>query len=136
MGIKLYSLMMAMLLTGSANTILMKVQDGTEAPAPNSGFPTDQTFNQPYVQCAVMFVGETLCLLIYGIKTLVNSKKKKYLPDAGEVDLLATPGTKAAQAVHLKTKINPALLAIPAACDTCGSTLMNIALTMCPASIY
>jgi hypothetical protein len=35
-----------------------------------------------------------------------------------------------------KTNINPVLMAIPAAFDTCGSTLMNIALTMCAASIY
>ena len=28
------------------------------------------------------------------------------------------------------------LLAIPACFDICGSTLMNIGLTLCPASIY
>ena len=31
---------------------------------------------------------------------------------------------------------NPLLLAIPALCDFCGSTLMFIALTMVPASVY
>lgn len=36
----------------------------------------------------------------------------------------------------LKTNINPALLAIPALLDISGSTLMNIALTMCAASVY
>jgi len=59
-----------MLLTGSANTILMKVQDETEAAAPKSGFDEPVPFTQPYVQCAVMFVGETLCLIIYGAKIL------------------------------------------------------------------
>jgi drug/metabolite transporter (DMT)-like permease len=36
----------------------------------------------------------------------------------------------------LKTNINPLLLAIPATCDIVGSTLLNIALTMCAASVY
>jgi hypothetical protein len=48
--------------------------------------------------------------------------------------LLATPGQLGKKIA--KTKINPALLAIPAAADLCGSTLMNVALTLCPASIY
>ena len=34
------------------------------------------------------------------------------------------------------TNINPFLLAIPAVCDIIASTLMNIALTMVPASVY
>lgn len=35
-----------------------------------------------------------------------------------------------------RTDVNPLLLAIPAALDVCGSTLMNVALTMTAASIY
>ena len=38
--------------------------------------------------------------------------------------------------VHLKTDINPLLLAIPACFDIIASTLMNIALTMVAASVY
>jgi drug/metabolite transporter (DMT)-like permease len=38
--------------------------------------------------------------------------------------------------VHLKTDINPLLLAIPACFDIVASTLMNIALTMVAASVY
>lgn len=38
--------------------------------------------------------------------------------------------------MHLKTNINPLLLAIPATCDFMASTLMFIALTMVDASIY
>jgi drug/metabolite transporter (DMT)-like permease len=47
-----------------------------------------------------------------------------------------SPGSKAAGVMHLKTNINPLLLAIPAAFDICASTLMNIALTMVAASVY
>ena len=49
---------------------------------------------------------------------------------------MLSPGTKAASEVKLKTNINPALLAIPAAFDFCGSTLMFIALTQVAASVY
>jgi len=47
-----------------------------------------------------------------------------------------SPGTKDANKVQLKTKINPLLLAIPASCDLCGSTCMFIALTQCAPSVY
>jgi drug/metabolite transporter (DMT)-like permease len=38
--------------------------------------------------------------------------------------------------VKMKTNINPLLLAIPASCDVCGSTLMFVALVMVPPSVY
>jgi drug/metabolite transporter (DMT)-like permease len=41
-----------------------------------------------------------------------------------------------ATTLHLKTNINPLLLAIPACFDIVASTLMNIALTMVAASVY
>jgi hypothetical protein len=47
-----------------------------------------------------------------------------------------SPGAVQASVFHLKTDINPFLLAIPAAFDIIASTLMNIALTMVAASVY
>ena len=41
-----------------------------------------------------------------------------------------------AEEKQLKMNPNPLLLAIPASCDFAGSTLMFIALTMVPASVY
>ena len=73
-----------------------------------------------------------MCLFVY-FGTLA-CKKKKIEQDQEEIPL--SPGTKIAQSVKLKTSINPCLLAIPACFDICGSTLMNIGLTLCPASIY
>ena len=49
---------------------------------------------------------------------------------------MMSPGTKQAGEQQLKSNINPLLLAIPATCDLCGSTLMFIALTMVDASVY
>lgn len=77
-----------------------------------------------------MFLGELMCLGMYGAKLLYGkySKKKEIVP--------ASPGTEAANQMQLKTNINPALLAIPATCDIIGSTLTFIALTLCAASVY
>jgi len=47
-----------------------------------------------------------------------------------------SPGKSSAGVMQLKTNINPLLLAIPAAFDIIGSSLMNVALTLIPASIY
>lgn len=54
--------MLGMLFTGSANTILMKTQDNT--------WSNGTVFNHPFFQCAVMFLGEFMCLGFYGIKLL------------------------------------------------------------------
>jgi drug/metabolite transporter (DMT)-like permease len=47
-----------------------------------------------------------------------------------------SPGKNAAGVIQLKTNINPLLLAIPSTFDIIGSSLMNVALTLIPASIY
>eukprot|EP00350_Pseudokeronopsis_sp_OXSARD2_P001375 CAMPEP_0170558574 /NCGR_PEP_ID=MMETSP0211-20121228/36248_1 /TAXON_ID=311385 /ORGANISM="Pseudokeronopsis sp., Strain OXSARD2" /LENGTH=198 /DNA_ID=CAMNT_0010870647 /DNA_START=17 /DNA_END=613 /DNA_ORIENTATION=+ len=129
--------MTGMLLTGSANTILLKIQDETSAAAPNNGYPEEELFVQPFLQTLIMFLGELLCLGFYfGKLCWQNRKKGSEVSEAGKNELTLSPGTRAAERTHLKTNINPALLAIPAACDTVGSTLMNISLTMIDASIY
>ena len=50
--------------------------------------------------------------------------------------MLLSPGTQQAGEQQLKMNPSPLLMAIPALCDFCGSTLMFIALTMVPASVY
>ena len=50
--------------------------------------------------------------------------------------MVSSPGTQMAEQAQLKTSVNPLLLAIPAAFDCCGSTIMFVGLTMCAASIY
>lgn len=47
-----------------------------------------------------------------------------------------SPGRAKAGEKQLKMNPSPFLLAIPATCDFLGSTLMFIALTMCPPSVY
>ena len=77
-----------------------------------------------------MFVGEFSCLLVYfGKKYFAKTTEE-------EEEIPMSPGTKDANAVKLKTKINPILFAIPASCDVMGSTCMFIALTQCAPSVY
>lgn len=73
--------MVGMLLCGTANTILMKIQNQT--PGKN-----DDKFNHPFVQCAVMFIGEMMCLVVYGVKVFMNKRKEQK-----EGHTIMSPGT-------------------------------------------
>lgn len=95
-----------MLFFGTCNTVIMKIQDDTIV-TPG----TKEKFTHPYFQCAMMFVGEFLCLGLYAGKRMMY------------------PGERS-------NSVNPLIIAIPACFDICGSTLMFIALTMCAASVY
>jgi hypothetical protein len=126
-GAALYLVMLGMLISGSANTILMKVQNNTDG-------LDSQPFNHPYLQCAIMFMGEFLCMIVYIIKTQYIKHKAMQDPNnppKPEENFVITPDGRT-----LKTKINPLLLAIPASFDVIASTMMNIALTLINASIY
>ena len=72
-----------------------------------------------------MFIGELTCLFVYFGKIAIWGSPSKKV----EEGVPLSPGGEAAQASKMKTKINPLLLAIPACCDICGSTLMFVALT-------
>lgn len=84
-----------------------------------------------------MFMGELSIFGAYGVKKVIrNRTATKTAEQGGQPDLLMSPGTTAAVEQKLLTNCNPLLLAIPATCDFCGSTLMFIALTMVDASVY
>lgn len=76
-----------------------------------------------------MFLGEFVCLGVYGIKLLLQ-RRNKTNEDPG------SPNSQTAQQVQLKTKINPLWLLIPAMFDLVSSTLSITALTMVAASVY
>jgi hypothetical protein len=65
-NVTLYSVMILMLAFGTINTVVMKMQDDTIVGKNADG--TDQKFTHPYLQCAIMMLGEILCLIIYGMK--------------------------------------------------------------------
>lgn len=122
----LYGIMLGMLIFGTLNTLVMKYQDDTKAPI-SSGL----LFTHPYLQCAFMFFGEFTCMGLYGLKMAYYSSKEKQ-----GLAVPMSPGTRQADQVKQLTNINPLWIAIPASCDFLGSSLMFVALTMCPASVY
>lgn len=83
-----------------------------------------------------MFVGELCCLGAYALRLLLCKPKRPTDDESEGEEVPLSPGAREANKVQLKTKINPLLLAIPAAFDICGSTLMFVGLTQCAASIY
>ncbi len=74
-GIRLIMIMLGMLLTGTGNTILMKIQNLTEGAHEPTDRKNPQYWQHPFLQCAIMFFGELLCLGAYGIKLLSEKKK-------------------------------------------------------------
>jgi len=80
-----------------------------------------------------MFVGEFVCFGLLFAKRAIYGNETTAVNEPG---VPLSPGM--AQAVQKKklTNIHPAWLAIPASCDFCASTLMFIALTMVPPSVY
>ncbi len=81
-----------------------------------------------------MFAGELSVFLAYGVKKWMIAREAAKNPEKAK--LLLSPGTNAANEKQLKMNPNPIILAVPAMCDVAGSTLMFIALTMVPASVY
>ena len=56
----LYTMMVGMLLTGSANTLIQKYQ--------NDSVALGNYFTHPYFQTAIMFSGELCVFIAYGFK--------------------------------------------------------------------
>ena len=80
-----YSVMLGMLLSGSANTLVQKYQDQSVS--------AGNLFTHPYFQTLIMFTGELTVFGAYGLKKLwMNSKAKQ----TGDASLAMSPGTRQA----------------------------------------
>merc|ERR1712000_14493 len=139
-----------MLLTGVCNTLLTKYQDNQcvrdcENVNPNKG----KAFEQPVLQTAQMFVGEMGCWLVVGLLALRTRFFSNKSPtargyeavdthDRGDNDPIAEDveghGSYKGKSVLRGARVT--LLALPAICDICGTTLMNAGLLLVAASIY
>ncbi|KAG9255222.1 uncharacterized protein F5Z01DRAFT_652473 [Emericellopsis atlantica] len=137
-----------MLLTGVCNTLLTKYQDNQcvrdcENENPNKR----KAFEQPVLQTAQMFVGEMGCWLVVGLLALRTRFFSNKSPsargyeavdthDRGDSDPMAedVEGSYKGKSVLRGARVT--LLALPAICDICGTTLMNAGLLLVAASIY
>ena len=124
--IALYGLMVGMLITGSLNTIFLKLQNGQEYYNDDKGKKVN--YNHPFLQTFFMFIGEFMCMGAYAYVYFKDTKTY------GDVNL--SPQVIEAKKKGLRTDINVILLAIPACFDVCASTLMFVALTLIAASVY
>ncbi|XP_044718036.1 nucleotide-sugar transporter domain-containing protein [Hirsutella rhossiliensis] len=136
-----------MLLTGVCNTLLTKYQDNQ---CVRHCGPDDVErpvlFEQPVLQTAQMFVGEMGCWLVVGLLSLYRRLTSRLSPAGrgyqtvntadgadGHVDGCPKPD---ADGPSVLRGLRVMLLALPAICDICGTTLMNAGLLLVAASIY
>ena len=107
-------------------------------------------FEQPVLQTAQMFVGEMGCWLVIGLMKLYSRLTNKLTPaergyeavnsapaadDGIASDGYGSAGPSKPEMKELRGwKIT--MLALPAICDICGTTLMNVGLLLVAASIY
>lgn len=108
-----------MVLCGAALGISLKLMDTMTVKG--------QAFEHPFFQGAIMFMGESLCIIIYLIQ------KYQRIKEYGSVE--HSPGMIKAVEEGMKIQINPLMFAIPMLCDASASTLLLIAIINIPASI-
>ncbi|KAH7360552.1 hypothetical protein BKA65DRAFT_188068 [Rhexocercosporidium sp. MPI-PUGE-AT-0058] len=149
-----------MLLTGVCNTLLTKYQDNIcvrDCDDPNP--KKRKHFEQPVIQTMQMFIGEMGSWLFVGAFSLYRRYvSKNTSAEENGYSAVSTHDHGAdndAASVHSTTPINPALkamsikedriplkgwkvvlLSLPAICDICGTTLMNVGLLFVVPSIY
>ncbi|KAF3076413.1 hypothetical protein CFAM422_000938 [Trichoderma lentiforme] len=133
-----------MLLTGVCNTLVTKYQDKQCVRNCEDENPARHIFfNQPVLQTAQMFVGEMGCWLVVGAAAAYRRLASKRSPaergyqainsnrtDGDDDDTLEDDQPSVLRGYRIL------LLALPAICDICGTTLMNIGLLLVAASIY
>lgn len=125
MRIKVLVLALCMLFFGSINTIVTKHQDLQKIGEKADGTPI--YFQHPAFQSACMFFGESLCLIPH---FYFRWRKRKLRAAAGIRSALA-PSEK------LTLNINRIFaFAVPALCDACATTLLNIGLFYTYASVF
>lgn len=141
-----------MLLTGVCNTLLTKYQDNQcVRDCDDPDIHKRKHFEQPVLQTAQMFVGEMGCWLVVGLLKLYTRWTNKTSPaERGYEAVNTTPDATDSTMddgdededdhgkptmMELRGK-KITMLALPAICDICGTTLMNVGLLLVAASIY
>ncbi|KAG6042015.1 hypothetical protein E4U41_007111 [Claviceps citrina] len=133
-----------MLLTGVCNTLLTKYQDNQCVRNCDSKRPMH--FEQPVLQTAQMFVGEMGCWLVIALMAVYRRLASRSSPTergyhaVGVTDVLDDEDSNLPKADVDRHSVlrgcRVMLLALPAICDICGTTLMNVGLLLVAASIY
>ncbi|KZZ99328.1 hypothetical protein AAL_01900 [Moelleriella libera RCEF 2490] len=133
-----------MLLTGACNTLLTKYQDNQCVRDCDIKHPL--LFEQPVLQTAQMFVGESACWLVIAVTTIYRRLSSSQSPEGrGYQAVRSTGAHQTEESDTTKPDVDGrsvlrgfrvVLLALPAICDICATTLMNAGLLLVAASIY
>ncbi|KAG0240280.1 hypothetical protein B0O80DRAFT_455400 [Mortierella sp. GBAus27b] len=145
-------LVIGMLITGTLNTLISKYQDNACVENCDNPDPTTRKhFEQPIWQTLNMFVGETLCLIVASLfahfagrygrakwADLFLDDEEEDVPAVIESDGLIVPPAHAPTKQEKRKLEGPyvLLLWLPTLCDMTASTLMNVGLLYCAASVY
>ena len=123
-----------MVMFGTSDTLIQKFQDKTIVTY--NGITGE--YSHPFVQTCAMFLGQSMCLIIYfgkkafEIKSENNKEKQDEISEAQN-----TCSTGASSQKEEKPQsFNPLWLIIPAFCDILASSLLFLALTQVAPSIY
>eukprot|EP00818_Percolomonas_sp_WS_P006465 CAMPEP_0117450268 /NCGR_PEP_ID=MMETSP0759-20121206/8378_1 /TAXON_ID=63605 /ORGANISM="Percolomonas cosmopolitus, Strain WS" /LENGTH=378 /DNA_ID=CAMNT_0005242779 /DNA_START=136 /DNA_END=1272 /DNA_ORIENTATION=- len=122
-----------MLFTGTINTVATKFQDLQIVKGTGRGPPTK--FEHPFLQTAIMFVGEYACLFAHYLSVLIVSGVYKLRQKKSEEDFKDIVEEQTAKK-PVQEHANPLVFWIPAICDLSGTTLLNIGLFFTYASVY
>ena len=117
-----YTYMIMMIVTGSINTIANKMQQNSHS--------LGKSYSHVWLIVCCMFIGESTCLFWYTIYKFRENRRRQA---AGIASVDEIP--KDANGVPLKPA-SPFILAIPACCDFCGSTIQIFGLAMMAGSVY
>jgi drug/metabolite transporter (DMT)-like permease len=112
----LYLSMVAMLVSGALNTIILKIQNLTPGASYLGNPPV--LFYHPFIQCIFMFLGEFLCFFVYAVHIIRKRRSGKKLKKIGTI----------------LPKASIYIFAFPAFLDIFVVGLLNVALTMMAAS--
>jgi drug/metabolite transporter (DMT)-like permease len=131
-------LIAGILIIGTINTIISKLQDRICIDKCETDNPI--YFEQPLIQTLNMFIGESLCLIVY----LIYKYKYKY-QDTFNEDVIrqGTPEEQEPLIPRIQVPINFKnvvfknwKLILPALCDVISSTFMNVGLILVSPSIF
>lgn len=114
------TLVLIIVFTGAFHTLSVKFADRLDAIGEDGKI---RKFNHPFVEASFMFLGESLCLIVYKICCWYLNRKSD-----GSIE--TNPLTRG------NRDINPTILIIPALCDVVATSLRYIGLTMTYASSF
>ncbi|XP_045160794.2 solute carrier family 35 member F6-like isoform X2 [Mercenaria mercenaria] len=123
-------LMIGMLVTGSINTLSKKAQNDCIVKGYKS---TEHSFDHPWFQTWIMFIGESLCLI--GLCLHRRRELQEYRKHVTENDaLMVQPHIEVGPPVH--ARVFQWIVVVPTCCDLVGTSLAGIGLVYVDASVW